>query len=238
MSSGPQFPPPANSIGQVIATMQAIDTMLDDADGVKWFNYLYLTVTQIVDASVSGGGIVDPDWIAALDVTFANLYFDAARMAFSTGPETAPLAWQPLFKNRNRPGIARIQFALAGMNAHINRDLVFALLDLYDRGGSAPDKSSAQYAGYVAVNNLLEVAEGQARPALLAGTPVAAGGQLEPLEDLIAMWGVAEARAIAWDRSQSAWHLRALPVVQQSTLDALDRATRFASGALLVPLLP
>jgi hypothetical protein len=237
MASGPQFPPAADSIAQVIATMQAIDTMLDDADGVKWFNYLYLTVTQIVDTSVSSGTFVDPQWITALDVTFANLYFDALRAANSTGPETAPLAWRPLFKNRNRGGIARIQFALAGMNAHINRDLVFALLDLYEQSGTAPDKSSAEFKDFTTINNLLEVAEAKAKPVLIAGTPLASSGQLEPLEDLIAMWSVAEARAIAWDRSQSAWHLRALPAIQRDTLDALDRATQFAGGALLVPLL-
>src|SRR5215468_7752824 len=36
---------------------------------------------------------------------------------------TVPLAWRPLTERRDAPGIEPIQFALAGMNAHINHDL-------------------------------------------------------------------------------------------------------------------
>jgi hypothetical protein len=237
MPTGPQFPLPADSIAQVIATMQEIDATLDDGDGVKWFNYLYLAVTQIVDATVGSGGFSDPEWVTDLDVAFANLYFEAIRTAGSAGPLSAPLAWRPLLAHRYRPNVARIQFALAGMNAHINRDLVFALLGLYQQRGSAPDKSSIQFADFNTINTLLETAEAKAMPILLQGTPLASGGQLASLEHLVAMWSVREARAIAWNHSQSEWHMRTQPIVQQSTLDALDRATQFAGGVLLIPLL-
>lgn len=36
-------------------------------------------------------------------------------------------AWQPLFEVTNNQHITRIQFALAGMNAHINHDLPIAI---------------------------------------------------------------------------------------------------------------
>ena len=39
-----------------------------------------------------------------------------------------PTAWQPLFERRADPGIEPIQFALAGMNAHINHDLPLAVV--------------------------------------------------------------------------------------------------------------
>jgi hypothetical protein len=38
-----------------------------------------------------------------------------------------PSSWLALFEARHRAGIDRIQFALAGMNAHINHNLPFAL---------------------------------------------------------------------------------------------------------------
>lgn len=239
MSNGLSGPPSATSIAEVIASMQSIDAALDDADGLKWFNYLYLSVSLAVDAQVSGGSrFLDPAWITRLDVTFANLYFSAIRAAIVGGPDAAPPAWRPLFENRNKPRVARIQFAFAGMNAHINRDLVFALLRLYQQDGFAPDQTSARFADFTSVNALLETVEAQVRPTLLVGTPLASGGHLAPLEDLIGMWGVKEARQAAWNHSQAAWNLRSLPVIQLGMLDALDGATQFASSALLVQVFP
>ena len=43
-------------------------------------------------------------------------------------PADTPSAWVPLFAQRSRRGVAPLQFALAGMNAHINRDLPVALV--------------------------------------------------------------------------------------------------------------
>ena len=64
----------------------------------------------------------DPAFLERLDVVFANLYFDAVE-AGHADPRRVPSAWRPLFECRNQSGILPIQFALAGMNAHINRDL-------------------------------------------------------------------------------------------------------------------
>ncbi len=61
-----------------------------------------------------------------LDVIFAGLYFLA--VVDSLGSQSVPSAWSALFEARYRTGIDRIQFALAGMNAHINHDLALALL--------------------------------------------------------------------------------------------------------------
>jgi hypothetical protein len=66
--------PPA-SIADVLQTMHTIDATCMDADGLKWFNWLYLQVTQAVEARVNAGGFADPAWLAELDVQFAQLYF-------------------------------------------------------------------------------------------------------------------------------------------------------------------
>src|SRR5512143_3170970 len=113
---------PARSIDDVLSIMTAIDGQLPDTDGLKWFNRLYLQVTRSVRQAVGGTIFHDPRFMSELDVVFANLYF-AALGAGDSDVSRAPAAWQPLLRARSTPRIARLQFALAGMNAHINRDL-------------------------------------------------------------------------------------------------------------------
>src|SRR5579872_1843042 len=67
----------AHSIDDVVGTMQAIDNLLPSADGLKWFNLLYLTVTQKVDSAVAAQQWKDSAWVARLDVVFAQFYFRA-----------------------------------------------------------------------------------------------------------------------------------------------------------------
>src|ERR1035438_1491326 len=117
MLEAPMFPyddqllaavqPTPQSIDDVIPTMQAIDALCSDGDGLKWFNYLYLDITRAVAARVAAGGFQDPSWMAALDVQFAELYFGALRSALSGG--VAPRCWTVLLERRNWTALARIQ---------------------------------------------------------------------------------------------------------------------------------
>src|SRR5579863_3026265 len=109
------------SISDVLQLMQTIDNTCVDEDGLKWFNWLYLEVTQAVETRVAAGGFNDPAWLADLDVQFARLYFGA--LASALRDQSSPGCWQALFERRNQTAVARIQFALAGINAHINHDL-------------------------------------------------------------------------------------------------------------------
>src|ERR1700691_2420847 len=65
------------TIADVITRMQAIDALLQPNDGLKWFNRLYLMVTQQVDLNPPGGAWQSPVWLIRLDVVFAGLYFSA-----------------------------------------------------------------------------------------------------------------------------------------------------------------
>ncbi len=124
------------------------------------------------------------------------------------------------------------------MNAHINRDLVFALLTMYTADGQAPSNNSVRFQDYTRVNQLLMQVEGQLRATLLVGTPLENGGAFAPLEDIVANWSVEDARQAAWDHSQAFWNLRALPPIQTASLDALDGLTELASSGLLIRVLP
>ena len=116
---------PPQTIPDVLQGLQAIDGLCVDEDSLKWFNGLYLAVTQAAQNRVNAGGFTDPAWLAQLDVQFAQLYFNTVRSALTNTP--CPGCWEAMFSVRENLQIARIQFALAGTNAHINHDLCLAI---------------------------------------------------------------------------------------------------------------
>jgi len=222
---------PAASIEDVLAIMQGIDACLPAGDGVKWFNFLYQTVTQSVLASATTSGFEDGAWVGHLDVVFANLYFAAAAASVAGG---GPAAWRPLFEARSAPGIARIQFAFAGMNAHINHDLPLALVQTHRDLGTTPDRTSDHYRDYAGVNAILGAVETQVKPILLTGVLRRVDGTLGPLDDVIAMWNVRRAREAAWANSAALWHLNDAPQVRTAFVDTLDASVGLAGRGLLV----
>jgi hypothetical protein len=142
------------TIGEVIQIMQDLDNMLLSSDGLKWFNLLYLRVTQAVYEKSPAGGWDDQEWLTQLDITFAQLYFDA--LAYSCiDPTKVPRAWMALFESRDNPGIERVQFALAGINAHINHDLPLAAVQTGKDLQIPPDRNSREYNDFENVNSLL-----------------------------------------------------------------------------------
>ena len=64
------------SVDDVIGTMQTIDAICSDGDGLKWFNWLYLGVTRAVGTRVAAGGFRDAAEMAALDVQFAGFILE------------------------------------------------------------------------------------------------------------------------------------------------------------------
>src|SRR4051812_6356941 len=141
------------TVAEVVARMQAIDALLPVNDGVKWFNLMYLIVTQQVDLQPPGGGWQSPVWLERLDLIFAGLYFSALRDSIAGRP--VPAAWDALFAARYRSDVDRIQFALAGMNAHINHDLALALVATDAALNVTPAAGSPEHHDYVAVNEML-----------------------------------------------------------------------------------
>ena len=226
--------PPVQDIPGVLATMQAIDGVLPDGDGLKWFNWLYLQVTQAVEARVSSGGFHDLAWLAALDVAFATLYFDALRNSLSGA--VAPGCWQALFAQRPNTAIARIQFALAGINAHINHDLPLAIDTTCQQTNTAPSHESPQYADYTAVNSTLDSLIELAKKTLmvrLLGDPLP---PVSHLEDTLGAWSVSAAREAAWTNAEVLWEFQGLPMLYGRTMSVIDGLTTVAGKALLVPV--
>jgi len=223
------------SLDEAIVLMRAVCGALAPSDGLGSFARLYLAVTEAVGVELVRGRFRDERFVAALDVAFANLYFDA--VAASIGdPARVPRAWEPLLEARRRRRVLAIQFALAGMNAHINRDLPVALVDTWRRLGLEPRRRGAQHADFVAVNALLAATEENVKRELLTGIAGEVDVALGSVDDVVAMWNVERARDAAWVNGETLWTLRAVPPLRTRFLAALDRMVGFAGRGLLRPL--
>jgi hypothetical protein len=217
------------TIADVIARMEAIDALLPANDGLKWFNRLYLMVTQQVDLHPPGGTWESPVWLTRLDVVFAGLYFSA--VAGFLGGHSVPSAWNALFEARYRAGIDRIQFALAGMNAHINHDLALALLSTDAELNVVPAPGSPEFADYQSVNRLLNTVMPSALTMLAADTLGVIAQDTGRIGRLLAFWDICRARDLAWDFAN---HLRSLPGLSRDTaISAQDALTGALGRAIL-----
>lgn len=222
-------PAPA-TIDDVLSTMHAIDQLLDDADGLKWFNRLYLMVTEQVDLHPPAGGWKDADWLLLLDVVFAGFYFRALAGFLADDPAT-PRSWSAMLDARYQPGIDRIQFALAGMNAHINHDLSLALLETDRQRNLVPGNDSRQHADYEAVNGLLNTVMPSALEMLATGCLGTMAQDTGKIGRILAFWNMCSARDMAWDFAN---HLRLLnDAVRPVALAAQDQMTGTLGRAIL-----
>ncbi|MGA3242584.1 MAG: DUF5995 family protein [Bryobacteraceae bacterium] len=225
---------PPQTVADVLHTMQTIESTCMDGDGLKWFNWLYLQVTQAVEARVVSGGFTDPDRLAALDVQFARLYFGAMESALSGQP--TPGCWEALFQRRNQASIARIQFALAGINAHINHDLPLAIVATSQAASTTPQHGSEQYNDYTALNTTLDSLIASAEQTLHVRLLGDALPPVSHLEDTIAAFSVSAAREAAWNNAELLWHLRAEPSFSAAFMNTLDGLTTVAGKSLLAPV--
>jgi hypothetical protein len=225
---------PPQSIADVLHVLRTIDSTCADGDGLKWFNWLYLQVTQAVETRVASGGFSNPAWLAELDVQFARLYFAAAQSALSGG--SAAGCWQILFDQRNQTSIARIQFAMAGINAHINHDLPEAIVATCQAAATIPRHDTTQYADYTAVNTTLDGIIQSAMQTLHVRLLGDALPLVSHLDQTLAAWSVSAAREAAWNNAEFLWHLREAPPLSSAFMDSLDGLTTVAGKTLLVPV--
>jgi hypothetical protein len=217
---------PASSIDDVVAQLEAIDARLPATDGVACFNRMYLTVTRLVRDRVSAGFFADPAQMQHLDVLFANLYLAAVAAADAGTPVARP--WRPLVDRRADPGVEPLQFAIAGMNAHINHDLALASTQVCVEAGSGPDAGSF-HADFLRVNELLASVEHDVRASYLPAPAVL---------DLVGIWSIERARDAAWATTEVLWHLRDLRPVRDQFVDALGGSVGLVTATLVTPVAP
>ncbi|MET8540528.1 DUF5995 family protein [Kitasatospora sp. NPDC004799] len=217
------------TVGQVVGRLREIGAGLPPADGVAVFNRIYLTVTEAVRDRLGSGYFADPPAVAALDVLFARRYLRA--VAADAAGREPPACWRPLFAVRAHPGVHPLQFALAGMNAHIQHDLPLAVVEACRRRGCEPAGIAADYHR---VNGVLAEVETAVREQLMPGPDLLE--RAEPLTHLVGAWSVGAAREVAWSAVEALWELRHLPGAARAFATALDGSVGLLGRALLLPL--
>jgi hypothetical protein len=222
----------ARTIDDVLERMTTIESSLPPDDGVATFNRMYRQVTDLVDSAVDAGTFGAGDFLARLDVHFANLFF-AAYAADHAG-EVVPVAWAPLFEARTKPRTHPIQFALAGMNAHISHDLPEAVVLTCRELGAAPVDGSAEHLDFTTTNEVLEQAKDQIKGWFTSGVVAAIDDLGGRVDDAFAMFGIHLARAAAWQVSQLQWDLADNPRLDRLFRDNLARGVAVTSRGILL----
>ena len=178
----------------VVAEMRRrLDVLARQCSHLAPFALMYLRVTAGVDeAQRRGERFRDLPYLAHLDAVFAGLYFRAFDAWRSGRDREVPAAWRLAFEAGQRRVVSGIGDLMLGMNAHISRDLPFALaasgLQGTDGQSALPD--------FNAVNALLNQTAGpmideQARrfdPSVKAFTAPVLGISSLDLGALLGIW--------------------------------------------------
>lgn len=212
--------------------MYQIDKELPRKDGVAYFNRLYLQVTNAIRSASATLTFSDPRFVERLDVVFANIYFDAeATIAASA---RCPVAWRPLIEQR-RDARAPIQFALAGMSAHINHDLPLALVQTWEEFAIAPSDASPQHGDFERVNTILQTVQGEVAKWFETGL-IADIEEVTPkdVDYALATWSIAAARELAWEHAELLWRLRDQPALADAYVGTLARLVELSGRAALI----
>ena len=122
------------------------------------------------------------------------------------------------------------------MNAHINHDLPFALVETWTALRVEPDRRGVLYQDFVRVNGLLEAAEGRVKADFAHGAVEHLDRSFGNVDDVLTMWKISRARDAAWANAETLWALRAVPEVRAEFASALDRLVGFAGRGLLRPV--
>jgi hypothetical protein len=228
--------PPAGTIEEVIERLEALDAELPVDDGVYWFNRLYLAVTHAVSDWLDTNEQAAPGFLERLDVVFGNKYLEAFDAAGDDLDDYPFRAWKPLFERRRRRDVAPLQFALAGMNAHINHDLAIGVQDVCGERGVRPDRDAPEYQDYIAVNGLIERTEAEVKVWLLTGALALLDRHFGPIDDALAIWNVTVAREAAWTHGEVLFELSDSGLVEERYRAVLDRSAGFVGRAILLPV--
>jgi hypothetical protein len=221
-------------ISEVVSRLKALAAALPAGDGIGAFTTLYLAVTQAVQRTVGSETFEDPAFIRRLDVVLANVYFDVLD-ALAAG-HGAPPAWVPLLEARRRPGVLPLQFALAGMNAHINRDLPLALVATCEERRIDLRRRSPQHRDFRRIDTVLARTEERVKARFLTGELGEVDAALGRVDDVVAIWKLERARAAAWSNAETLWALRGQPQLRDRFLQTLDRLVGLAGRGLLRPV--
>ncbi|MEU5655788.1 DUF5995 family protein [Streptomyces sp. NPDC047737] len=217
-----------SDVGAVIERMRAFRSDWPPGDGLGVFNQVYLTVTETLGRHLTDGAFGDVEAVSALDVRFALRYLTAVDTAAAGG--SPPACWRPLFQFRRHPGVRPLQFALAGINAHIGHDLALAVVDTCRTLGCAPADLEEEFDR---VGDLLVMLEERIRDDLMPGPDLLEIA--DPLTHLAGAWSLERAREASWTAAGVLWRLRGLPLLAEEFRVRMDAGAGLVGRFLLTP---
>ena len=223
----------ASTVAEVVERLRAEGQGLAPGDGVRHFNGMYLLVTERVGERLAGRRFTNPLFLERLDVVFAGLYLQA----LTATPDQRNPAWRPLFESRSTAGVRPIQYAVAGMNAHINHDLALATVRACRQIGITPTTPGVQQ-DYLLVNAVLAEVHEEVRQSMLRGPVLQVDREASPLLNLVGSWSVDRAREAAWHQALVLWELQHSPTLTRTYLDTLARNVGLVSRQLLTVVTP
>lgn len=125
-----EVPEPFQDLSEVLAGLRDLEAAFvaaQDRRGV--FTLAYRIVTETLGEWLAGGRFEDCALVDRYATRFANAYRRALVEDTGGRPERVPAAWRLCFRaaRGGRDGVVRD--LLTGINAHVNRDLPFVILD-------------------------------------------------------------------------------------------------------------
>jgi hypothetical protein len=222
-------------VGQLHAVQRALDRLPDlyGENPVSDFNKLYTTITERILDRDRSHAFRDPSFLNRLDVEFAKRYLVALRQWGANDPNT-PGVWSVLFRRYNDVDLRSLPCAVAGVNAHINYDLPFALVETWRRVGHSAD-GSAQHHDYLVVNEVFAEEIPGLRRSFLAGWQRCIDRLNGNFDDWYQNVLVELTRDRAWARAQLIWLLRDDPRAVGQKRAEFDRDAARIGRMLLSP---
>jgi hypothetical protein len=223
-----------NTPEAALERLRALEGSLPVSDGAKWFTRLYAEATETVVALVEEDRFHDGEFMGGLVVEYVGMYLEALRR-WADSADGRPRAWAPLFAARRSELVAPIQFALAGMNAHVNRDLAIGLVRMCERHGITPTRGTPQHQDFQSISPLLEETQERVKQWMVTGLLRDLDRAFGQMDDIAAAWSLSRAREAAWLRANVLWALRGSPLLAEQYVATFDRTTGLAGRLLLVP---
>lgn len=213
---------PADSIGAVVARMEATRGLVAGDERRHSHATYYRTTLAIADAA-DRGQFLDRQWVERWDARFASLYLDALE-ASAHDASAVPGPWTVAFAAAHESDLPPLRHVLLGMNAHINYDLPQAVLAVVSPADfDDPDVLARREQDHRRVDEVLAgrvaAEDHELAAAEVPGTRTLLDRLLTPLNRMASRRFIAEAR-------EKVWH----------NAGVLDRARRSGPGAYATAL--
>lgn len=215
----------------IAARFAGLEELLPEGDGVRWFCTVHRAMSETVAHDIAKEQFLDADLLERLDVHLVALFLAAVAADLRREGNEVRRSWRPLFERRSDAGVKPIQFALAGINAHIATDLPRAVLTTCAEAGIKPERESDFYKDYCRINELETALRTSVEAKVFSPEMKAADEAMGKVDDHLETFGFWAAREAAWVTAEV---MERLPdFLAPAHASALDRTTGYLNKVLL-----